>query len=185
MKYNKTIRLVLVPAILLILFFGSAACHARAAKSDKNAGKGHPAPHKPTAPISISFSAPERIKIDENAVVVVNIKTLSSASGLKIKITADAGLEMKTGMHGVYEVEYAGAPKDRTFTETVVVVARSEGILYLNVFATGTFGNRQMGHVASIPLRVGSNPLKLMKKSGQPSTDEKGQNIIILPAEEK
>ncbi len=185
MKYNKTLRLVLLPAILFVLSFGSAACHARAANSDKNASKGHPEPHKPTAPISISFSAPERLKIDENATVVVNIKTLSSASGLNIKFTTDAGLEMKTGMHGVYEVEYASAPKDRTFTETVVVVPRSEGIIYLNVFATGTFGSRKMGHVASIPLRVGLNPLKMMKKSGQPSTDEKGQKIIILPAEER
>ncbi len=185
MKDNKIFRSALVPAVLFILFFGGAPYHARAAESPKAAGKGHPKPHKPAAPISISFSAPERVKVNEDVVIVVNLKTLSSARGLKIKFTTDAGLEMKTGVGGVYEAGYDSAPKDTTFTETVVVVPRSEGMLYLNVFAAGTFGNRKMGHVASIPLMVGLNPLKTMKKPGQSSTDEKGRKLIIMPAEEK
>jgi hypothetical protein len=42
-----------------------------------------------------------------------------------------------------------------------------------------------MAHTVSVPVNVGSITKKTMKTAGQMTKDAKGQNIIVMPAEEK
>lgn len=137
---------------------------------------------KQTAPISISYTIPEKSNVDEKVTVSVEFRTLSDADGLKIEITAGEGLKLVTG---TYKVDYGTKPRNSTFSETLTVVPQTEGILYLNVFVTGVFGGNTMVRTGAIPIKVGADMKKMLKKPGEVTTDSKGQKIIILPAGEE
>jgi hypothetical protein len=136
---------------------------------------------KPTAPISISYAVPAKVSIGDNVQVTVTIKTLSDVNDFNLKLTTNEGLEMPSGE---YLINYGNQEHNSAFTETVTVIPNTEGILYLNVFATGTFNGKKMTNAGVIPINTGTNTRKMLKKSGQAATDSRGQNIIIMPAEE-
>lgn len=168
-----------ITLIASLIFSGLIACSDKSAKviSSEVSQSG-----KPTAPISISYTVPEKATVGENVTVKVEFRTLSDADGLKIELTAGEGLKLASGR---YKVDYGIQPRNSTFSETLTVVPQTEGILYLNVFVTGIFGGNTMVRTSAVPVNVGTNMHKMLKKPGKVTTDSKGQKIIILPAEEE
>lgn len=136
---------------------------------------------KPTAPISISYTVPAKVAIGDNVEVTVTIKALSDVNDFSLKLIAGEGLEMPSGE---YLKSYGNQPRNSSFSETVTVSPNTEGILYLNVFATGTFNGKKMTHAGAVPINTGTATQKMLKKSGKVTTDSKGQKIIIMPVEE-
>lgn len=176
---NQIKGLCIIFAATILIFSGGIACSET---SSKIISKELPLSGKPTAPISISYTVPAKAAIGENVTVTVKFKTLSNAGGLKLKLSAGKGLELTSGK---YEVDYGSQPMNSTFSETVTVVPQTEGILYLNVFVTGTFGGNAMVRTGAVPINVGSARRKMLKKPGQVTTGPKGQKIIIMPAQEE
>lgn len=136
---------------------------------------------KPTAPISISYSVLANVAIGDNVQVTVTIKALSDVNDFNLKLTTGEGLEMPSGE---YLKNYGNQVRNSAFSETVTVIPNTEGILYLNVFATGTFNGKKMTNAGAVPIKTGTATRKMLKKLGQATTDSKGQKIIIMPAVE-
>ena len=103
-------------------------------------------------------------------------------NGLTLKLTAGEGLSMTTGE---FIKNYGDQLRKAVISETVAVTPSTDGVLYLNIFLSGTFNGKQMTRAGAVPIKVGSATQKMLKKSGQAATDSKGQKIIIMPAEEK
>lgn len=171
-------RLCIVFAVTLFLL-GMIACSDKSSKviSSKLMQSG-----KPTAPISISYAVPEKADVGESITVTVEFKTLSDANRLKLKLTAGKGLDLTSGE---YEIDYGNQSMNSAFSETVTVVPQTEGILYLNVFVTGTFHGNTMVRTGAVPINAGRNVRQMLKKPSQVTTDSEGQKIIIMPAEEE
>ena len=137
---------------------------------------------KSRAPISISYAVPAKAAIGDAVQVTVTMKVLSDATDFDLKLTAGEGLEMPSG---AFMKSYGDQPRNASMSETVTVVPNTDGIVYLNVFATGTFKGRKMTTAGAVPVNTGTAARKMLKKSGQATTDSNGQKIIIMPAEEK
>jgi hypothetical protein len=136
---------------------------------------------KTTAPISISYSVPAHVAVGDAVQVTVTIKALSDVADFNVKLNAGDGLEMSSGE---YLKNYGNQVRNSEFSETVTVIPNTEGILYLNVFATGTFNGKKMTSAGAVPVNTGTAPRKMLKKSGHTTTDSKGQKLIIMPVEE-
>ena len=136
---------------------------------------------KPTAPIEISYTAPASAAIGTSVNVVVTIKALSDVSDLGLKVTANEGLSLNAGE---LVKNYGAQRRDAIFSETVAATPSAEGILYLNVFASGSFQGKTMIRVGAVPISVGTSPEKKLKKSGTIEKDSTGQSVIVMPADE-
>ena len=102
-----------------------------------------------------------------------------------MEITADSGLDMSFGT--TYARDYGSLLRNAAVSESFTVVSKTDGRLYLNVFATGVFGGRAMTQVISIPVNIGTatNKQQTSDKSIQRTDSVTKQNIIVMPAEEK
>lgn len=141
-------------------------------------------PGKPAAPVSISYAVLEKVVVGERVEITITVTALSRARSLTVKLTAGEGLNL-TG--GEFEAEYAELDAGESVSETVTVVPSIEGVLYLNVFVTGGFGPSTMGRIGAVPINVGESEAgrKGLKSPGTPAIDDKGEKIIIMPAEER
>lgn len=179
MKHTHRIYKLCVILLASLFSIGLIACSE---KSSKLVSGEVPLSGKPTAPVSISYTVPEKADVGESITVTVKFKILSDAENVDLKLTADKGLELTSGET---EMAYGSQPANSTFSESVAVVPHTEGILYLNVFVTGTFNGKTMVRTGAVPVNVGTNTRKIMKKSGKITTDSTGRKIIIMPADEK
>lgn len=168
-------------ALLAVIFILLSGQNIFAADAVRVLHKELPLSGKPSAPISISYSVPANVATGDNVQVTVTIKALSDVNDFNLKLTAGEGLEMSSGE---YLKSYGSQVRNSAFTETVTVIPNTEGILYLNVFATGTFNGKKMTNAGAVPIKTGNATRKMLKKSGQATTDTRGQKIIIMPAEE-
>ncbi len=176
--YIKWKRVVLI-MLSLMLFSWQISYSAGAIHVIK---KELPRSGKTSAPISVSYSVPATNAINDKVKVIITVKPLSDVGGLTLKLTAGEGLAMPTEE---FNKNYGDQLRNAVFSETVTVTPSTDGILYLNVFVSGTFNGKQMTRSGAVPIKVGAATQKMLKKSGQAATDSKGQKIIIMPAEEK
>lgn len=137
---------------------------------------------KTSAPLSISYSVPAVNAVNDKVQVVITIKPVPDVAGLTLKISAGEGLSLPDGDT---QKNYGDQLRNTMITETVVVTPSTDGVLYLNVFVTGRFNGKQMTRAGAVPIKVGLDNKKMLKKSGPSTTDAKGQKITIMPAEEK
>lgn len=179
MKCNITKFNLIMLLLASFLFFSGQ--NAYSADSVRIIHKELPRSGKSTAPISISYAVPAKVAIGDHVLVTVTIKALSDVNDFSLKLTTGERLEM---VSGEYLKNYGNQARNSSFSEVVTVIPNTEGILYINVFATGTFHGRKMTQAGAIPIKTGTATQKMLKKSGKIETDSKGQKIIIGPAEE-
>ena len=170
-------RMCLTVLMASLVFFSLQTAHAAGKKRTELPRSG-----KTTAPLSIFYTVPPRNAVGDKVRIAVTVKALSDVKGLTLKLAPGEGLSMEGG---TFMKNYGDQPRNTEFTETVAVTPSVDGILYLNIFASGTFNGRKMTRTGAVPVQVGANARKMLKKSGQAATDDKGQKIIIMPAEEK
>ena len=162
-----------------LVFSGTASCSKT---SNQTISGKVPEPSKPSAPVSISYTVPAKAAVDESVEVTIKFNTRSDVEELTLTLTGGNGLEL---VPAEYEIDYGTQPLNSTFSETVTVVPRSEGVLYLNIFVAGTFNGNRMVRTGAVPVKVGSGDIgKMLKKSGQVTSDAEGRKIIIMPARE-
>ncbi len=138
---------------------------------------------KPTAPVTISYTVPAKIAAGESINITVQVNILSDAEALKLRLIAGEGLDMTPKDR---EVNYSALPMNSTISESVTVTPQAEGILYLHVFVSGVFNGRTMARSGAVPVNAGQGTgRKMLRDAGQVTTDSKGQNIIIMPLEER
>lgn len=140
-------------------------------------------PAKASAPVQIGYTVPQSIKKGESAPLSVRIWPEAAAKELTLKLVAGDHLEV---ISGKTEYSYGDTKAGTKLTEIITVVPQEEGVLYLNVFVTGKFGEASMARVGAIPIPVGDgDSRKQLKQSGQSVTTPSGDKLIIMPAQEK
>lgn len=137
---------------------------------------------KPMAPIEVAYTVPESAAIGASVSVVVTIRPLSDVTDLNLQITAGEGLSLSAGD---FVRHYGAQTRDTVLSETVTAVPNTQGILYLNVFASGAFKGKTMSSASAVPISVGLSPERMLKKSGKTEHDASGRPIIVMPAEER
>ena len=181
MKDNSGFNLLLIGfAWIIFLFSALSACSETTTKKYTSGDLGQAG--KMTAPITISYIVPEKAAVRESVSVLVKFQTHSDADDLKLELTTGEGLVFTSGNRNV---SYGSQPANSTFSETVTVVPNTDGILYINVFVTGTFDGRTMVRTGAVPIKAGSDVRKMLKTPGQVSTDAQGEKEIQMRAEEE
>jgi len=137
---------------------------------------------KTTAPLSISYRIPARIAVNKPRSVTITCLVQESADDLVLTLKAGAGLEMASAGG---ETRYGSRPAKAVLSKTVILTAKKEGILYLNVFMSGMFNGRRMALAGAVPVTTGEYDAKeALKKAAPLTTDRQGQPIITMPAQE-
>lgn len=77
----------------------------------------------------------------------------------------------------------AGADEKVRRGQQVTVIPMREGRLYLNVAASVDTENGTMSTVTAIPIQVGDAP-RTMQENGTLATDDKGESVRVLPADD-
>ena len=113
--------------------------------------------------------------------MTIQCRADSDVQDLILKIVAPEGLEM---IPDVLVREFGDQPANFVGLAEVTVIPREEGTLYLNVFASGLFGNLNMVRTTAVPVDVGRKSFKPMQSIGQEKTTDTCQKIISMPAEE-
>ncbi len=176
----KTIRKSLFhTSVILLIFSVGIACSGNSGKLVK---KETVRTGKKVAPISISYGPVTKSAIGATTAIVISCATPADASDLKLKLAPSKGMDM---IPATFEKAYGDQSGKFKFSEQVEVIPEKEGFLYLNVFVSGIFDKKRMVRSGAVPVKVGDNPQKLLKSSGQAKTDPTtGQRIISMPAEE-
>ncbi len=177
-KYKIMNRSIGYALIILLLFSAGIACSKNSSKITEEGAMVH---GKTAAPISISYELASKADIGRETPVTIICKTLSDVDDLKLWITAGKGIDIVQDIEAEYGVQSASFD----FSEEVRVIPKQEGILYLNVFVSGTFGNSKMVRSSAVPINVGNIPQNQLKTSGKIKTESTGRKIISMPAGEE
>ncbi len=177
--YFVLAKTTVVFASTVIILFSIFACRETVKPDVK--GKIKPS-GKPAAPIFISDTAPEKAAMGQELSVTVEFKIQKDADNLVLKVTPGKGLRI---VGETFLKDYGNKPANTTFSETLEIVTEEEGLLYINVFVSGTFSGKRMTRAGAIPINVGGNQdQKLFETQKRSIIDSKGNRITIMPAEE-
>lgn len=162
-----------IPGLLLIsLLVASLGCtdNGREVRSDR-AKMG-----KPSAPIDISYTVPGDVGVGTSAEVVVTFRLRSPADGLELVFEEGRGLRIDSE-----ETTFIYGPREdgTSISEKVTVTPEVEGVVYLNVFVSGTFDGRAMTRTGAVP--VGSGERRLDRPVGVVRTGADGEKILEIP----
>lgn len=148
-----------------------------------SAGPSHqpssPAAHaagKPGATVDVQLLGSGKLASGAQAPLQLQFRSARGDADLSVEYRTEAGLALQSPAKVQLRTNQEGIASDAP-----VVRALVDGRHYLNVFVT--YGGRSRAF--SIPVTVGTGAGAAMKPGGQPVTTPKGENLIILPAENK
>jgi len=135
-------------------------------------------PGKPRAPIAISHELSGEAQVGQALDVRITARASAGIGGLSLELTSDDAL-----LIGPFAPEgAAGATADERVW-TVSVTPLQAVSTYLNVFVKVRLGDQEQVRSVMIPIRAGD--AKAATESADAlKTDESGEAIIALPAEE-
>ncbi|MFA6034609.1 MAG: hypothetical protein WC889_17050 [Myxococcota bacterium] len=136
---------------------------------------------KTASPISVTYSAPDKISVGKEIQISIVIKAPSGTKQLSLKLSPEEGLAIKTPAGGV--VNFGDQPDGASLTQTVTVTASKEGRLFLNVLASGVVSGKETSDAISVPLDIGDVKQPVMKQ-GKEVTDSAGRKLSVMPAGE-
>ena len=145
---------------------------------------------KPGAPVSLRYQVADELQPDEPFEVDILINSNTSAGSIEVKLNADQGLELASNNRFSFNL----AEHDKRLL--AVLVATTEGVIYLNVnaYEKDVSGNPLQARSFAIPITVGAGSTPTNQKptasTDQPASDLKliqagEETIIELPAESK
>lgn len=140
-----------------------------------------PRPGKPAAPVTIAYSLPKNISLGQTVSVRLEISSNTDCKDLILSVTGDDSLLLD---EPGFTASFGASPPGILFSASVNVTPQDEGIHYLNVFVTGTFGGHTMMRSGAVPVAAGTNLKKNLKKTGTRSIDAQARPIMIMKAEE-
>ncbi len=134
--------------------------------------------YKPHAPVSMTFSMPEKIKVNEELTVKVTFKNDIDVDDIIIRFHTNNNLKL------VSEKQYSlGVQASSQLNAVnVIVIPQSKGVFYINVSATLVSNGKHQSRSFAIPVNAGvQNQLKT--NTMQKNTSASG-GVISMPAVE-
>lgn len=139
---------------------------------------------KPSGPITVAYRLIGKPVVGQP--IAVDLRVMSTIEGkpvtLNYRINDSTALVLAESQPAsVTMTAIAGEELERP--QQVTVIPMREGRLYLNVSASVDTESGSMSTVTAIPIQVGDAP-RQMQENGTLDTDEKGESVRILPANE-
>lgn len=187
-------------AFPLVAAFCLAACSEKVAEEPASAAevdvatttpsvtftpKGDAAPAgKPSGPITVAYRLIGKPVVGQP--IAVDLRVKSTLEGKPVTLDyrindSTALLLAESQPQSVTMAAIAGDKDDRP--QQVTVIPMREGRLYLNVSASVETENGSMSTVTAIPIQVGDAP-RTLQNNGTVTTDENGDAVRVLPANE-
>jgi hypothetical protein len=142
---------------------------------------------KPGAPVDIRFDIPRRPKVGEPLDIAVAITTRSEGiDELRVVFQSNEGIEVRSGGELVASDRPAVGS---TYSHSVTVVPRKDGVFYLSAVALVEAKAGSISRSFAIPIIVG-DAVALSEAASKPSqgevqTDARGEKILSLPASDE
>ncbi|MCZ6688229.1 MAG: hypothetical protein O7H41_01295 [Planctomycetota bacterium] len=131
---------------------------------------------KPTAPVNITYTVPDKADVGKAIDAVVSFKVLQAVENLKLTLTEGKGLRIVSERT---TFDYGARAAGASFSETISVRPEEEGILYLNVFVTGGYRGKVMTRTGAVPIKTGNKGT--LDAPGRLTRDSEGRRLIEMP----
>ena len=139
---------------------------------------------KPSGPIAVAYRIIGKPVVGQPVAIELVFDSSLGDQPLAVVYRINDATGMRLADSQPSTLTIAPAEDDAGSSQRVTVIPMREGRLYLNVSASVETGEGSMGTVTAIPIQVGDAP-RLISENGTAGTDENGNAIRALPAEEQ
>ena len=138
---------------------------------------------KPSGPIAVSYRIIGKPVVGQPVVIELKFDSAFGSQPVAIAYRINDATAMRLADSQPAALTVAALTEDEGNSQRVTVIPMREGRLYLNVSASVDTDEGSMGTVTAIPIQVGNAP-RPIQENGTAGTDENGNAIRALPAEE-
>lgn len=142
---------------------------------------------KPSAPITVSYRIIGKPVVGQPVAVDLDVNSTLGSEPVTVQYRINDASAMQLAESQPQAVTIApGAANGEPAAgvQQVRVVPLREGRLYLNVAASIETESGSMSTVTAIPIQVGDQP-RTLREHGELQTDEEGNPVRVLPADER
>ena len=139
---------------------------------------------KPSGPISVSYRIIGKPVVGQPVAIELKFDSSFGDKPVAVAYRINDTTAMRLADSQPSAVTVAAAVDGAGSSRRVTVIPMREGRLYLNVSASVDTAEGSMGTVTAIPIQVGNAP-RVISENGTAATDENGDAIRALPAEEQ
>jgi len=138
---------------------------------------------KPSGPITVSYRIIGKPVVGQPVAIELKFDSAFGDQPVAIAYRINDATALRLADSQPAALTVAAAVDDAGSNQRVTVIPMREGRLYLNVSASVDTGEGSMGTVTAIPIQVGNAP-RPVQENGTAGTDENGDAIRALPAQE-
>ena len=138
---------------------------------------------KPSGPIAVSYRIIGKPVVGQPVAIELKFDSSLGETPLAVAYRINDATAMRLADSQPATITVAAAVNDAGSSQRVTVIPMREGRLYLNVSASVDTGEGSMSTVTAIPIQVGNTP-RVFHENGAAGTDENGDAIRALPAQE-
>ncbi len=138
---------------------------------------------KPSAPITVSYRIIGKPVVGQPVAVDLSVSSTLGPQPITLHYRINDASAMQLAQSQPDRLTIAPDEINDRGVQQVTVIPMREGRLYLNVSASVETEDGSMSTVTAIPIQVGDAPRELLEH-GEVQTDEEGNAIRVLPADE-
>jgi len=138
---------------------------------------------KPSGPIAVSYRIIGKPVVGQPVAIELKFNSAFGDRSVDVAYRINDATAMRLADSQPAALTVAAAAEDAGSSQRVTVIPMREGRLYLNVSASVDTGEGSIGTVTAIPIQVGNAP-RPVQENGTAGTDENGNAIRALPAQE-
>ena len=139
---------------------------------------------KPSGPISVAYRIIGKPVVGQPVAIELKFDSSLGDGPVDVVYRINDATAMRLADSQPSALTITAAADDEGSSQRVTVIPMREGRLYLNVSASVDTDKGSMGTVTAIPIQVGNAP-RAITENGTARTDENGNAIRALPAEEQ
>lgn len=138
---------------------------------------------KPTGPVSVAYRIIGQPVVGQPVAIDLEVRSEIGAKPVTLSYRINDDSAMRLAPSQPNRAALLFNDQRESGTQQVMVVPQREGRLFLNVAAEVKTDGGTISTVTAVPIRVGAAP-DGAEENGTVTTDENGERIRVLPAEE-
>ena len=138
---------------------------------------------KPTGPVTVAYRVIGSPVVGQPVAIDLEISSAIGAKPVSLTYRINDSSAMRLAPSQPDRASLLFANQRESATRQVMVVPQREGRLFLNIAAEVKTDGGMISTVTAVPIQVGAAP-RGVEENGTVTTDENGESIRVLPAEE-
>ena len=138
---------------------------------------------KPSGPITVSYRIIGRAVVGRPVAVELHISSSLGNQTMQVAYRTNDTTAMRLAEAEPRELSVSPTAGSTGTTQQVTVIPLREGRMFLNVAVSVETENGSMSTVTAVPIQVGDVP-RAVEENGTAMTDENGEAVRALPAQE-